>query len=407
MSDSPTPERAPSPFESFARLYAAATPGVVTTVVEASDSWTSDGVRELLAEPAIWGSLSTHGGGPLGAALRQALRRERALVEIRRRHGDAITAVHRLAPSVRGNRLRPAIRLALRGGLLVELRRSGHERVIDLVLREAGAAPDTPVRLRPRGDGSALGMFRTAKGQLAMLRVTMADSAHIRENADALAALEAAGTALAPRLLGRGAVAGAEWSAETMLPGNVRPRLQASLVNDTVTFCASLPGTSRASSLRERMLALAERHERWGPLLRQLADTAVPEPGMLQHGDLWLRNLLAAQGRLSGVVDWETWHPAGVPGTDLLHLVSMNRRGRAREDIGALWNAGVWRSDSFVALARPYWGTLGIELAPTLLEAVGLDWWAGQVLRQRRQSTSPEWVRKNVDGVLKSIGGSP
>ena len=405
MSGSPTPERAPSPFESFARLYAAATPGVVTNVVEASDSWTREGVRELLADPTIWGNLSTHGGGPLGAALRQALRRERALVDIRRRHGDAVV-VHRLAPSVRGNRLRPAIRLALRGGLLVELRRTGHERVIDFVLRDAGAAPDTPVRLRPRGDGSALGMFRTSRGQLAVLRVTMADPAHIRENAAALTALDAAGAALVPRLLGHDAVAEAEWSAETLLPGNVRPRLQAPLVNDTVAFCAGLPRTSRASSLRERMLALAERHERWGPLLRQLADAAVPEPGVLQHGDLWLRNLLAAQGRLSGVVDWETWHPAGVPGTDILHLISMNRRGRAREGIGALWSAGVWRSDAFVALARPYWDTLGIELAPTLLEAVALDWWAAQILRHHRHSTSPEWVRKNVDDVLESIGGS-
>lgn len=399
VDDGPT---SPSPFASFARLYAPAAGGGETRLIEAGDAWNAEELHGLGAAPAIWGNLSTHGGGPIGAAIRHAVRRERALRRLRRVEGAV--AVHRLAPSARSDRLRPAIRGALRSGLLVEINARGRERVVDLVLRDAGAPPGPSVHLRPRADGSALAMFRATSGEAVVLRVTTANPTAIRENAAGLAALESASVPDVPRLRGQGRTAGAEWTTETRLAGRIPPRIESSVLDATVAFCGALPRQARATSLDERLLRLAGRHDRWATLLRAMAGSRPSLPGILQHGDLWLRNLLVEREGLSGVIDWETWHPSGVPGADLLQLVAMDRRRRARQGIGALWASGVWRSDEFVGLATPYWRRLGIDVDEPLLEAVGLDWWAGQVLRHERLSGSADWVRDNVDRVLRTFG---
>ena len=58
---------------------------------------------------------------------------------------------------------------------------------------------------------------------------------------------------------------------------------------------------------------------------------------MARHGDLWSGNLLVAGRRLTGVLDWDAWHPAAVPGTDLLHLVATEQAHRTRHSLGSVW----------------------------------------------------------------------
>ena len=396
-----------SVFESVARLFAAATPGVDTTVIEAGESWGLGPLRERVDGVTVWGNLPAIGRGSLRHAVGRAVRREWALRELQRRHREAIDGIHRLPPIVRRSRLPPAIRFALRGGLLVELAREPHPRVIDLVAREAGAPPGQPIRLRPSVDGSALSRVESLDRRSLALRVAaLGGRRDPGRNAEALVALERADVRSTPRLDGRGVTAGASWTTETWLPGRLTTKLGAGLVRDVIAFCATLPQHDESTALRDRVLNLGERFPRWAALAMQLAERTVTSQGILQHGDFWIGNLLVDHGRLSGVVDWDTWHPAGVPGVDLLQLVAMDRRSRSREDIGDLWCGGLWRSAEFVSAAQPYWRALGITVTDEFLEMLGLDWWSGQVFKRQSQALRPDWVEANIDRVLESIGGS-
>lgn len=407
MSSTTDERLRPSAFARFARLFAPVDPTVMTTVIDAGTDWRID-PEDAGEAPTIWGGLTTHGRSSLTAAMARALRRERALMALRRRRGAAISEVHRLRPSVRGSRLAPAVRMALRSGLLVEMGRGEHDRVIDLVLEAAGSQRSRRVVLRPSVDGSGIAQIMARDGRQVVLRVASADEAgaRIERNADALLALEAAAVGQAPRLVGRGVVAGAIWTTEERLAGRLVSRLSPQLIGDAVEFVRTLPRRGTATSLSERLRTMAGHHPDHGPLLTQLEESAHGWPGAAQHGDLWLRNVLVVRRRLSGVVDWETWHPAGIPGTDILHLTAMEQKSRGTASLGDLWFARPWRSDAFIGRARPYWAAMDLDVDDALLEAVGLDWWTAQVVRYQRLGMPPEWIDGNVHRVLDAIGGT-
>jgi hypothetical protein len=126
----------------------------------------------------------------------------------------------------------------------------------------------------------------------------------------------------------------------------------------------------------------------------------------MRHGDLWKGNLLVERGILSGVVDWDAWHPAAVPGTDLLHLVAMEEMvGRGRS-LGEVWLERPWTRPAFRAATARYWRELGITLDPEILEAVGWGWWANQVawglVRLPELADDEQWLDRNVHVVMNA-----
>ncbi len=399
-----------SVFESVAHLYVAADELVRSVVLEAGESWSLD--ADALETPgvAVWGNTPSNGRS-MSLMLRWAARRELSLRRLRSSVGSfAVRNVHRLPPPRRAGRTRNTLRSTLLGGLIVELAAGGrHARVIDAVAAAAGAVSPIDVRLRPSRDGSALARLGGADGVPFELRVAaLGGRKEPARNADALTALESAAVALVPRLYGRGEIAGASWTSESVLDGVITRHLTRAIVADVVSLCLQLPRGDLATSLRDRMIRLRDRYPRWGPVATQLAEQATPTAhAVVQHGDLWSGNLLVSGGRLSGVVDWDTWHPAGLPGVDLLHLFSMQLRERTGQDIGALWLSGVWRSPEFLTATSDYWRGLGIRPGPDLLEMIGLDWWAGQVFKRQTFAADPGWVERNIDAVLDAVSGHP
>jgi hypothetical protein len=396
-----------SVFESIAGLFAPAAPDVSTVLREAGPRWRAMPGPLGEADVVLWGNPPAHGGPP-ARLLRWASRRERAL---RRLHSAryALRAVHRLPPAVRGLRPLQPLRAAILGGIVAELYRGApHPRVIDEVLAAARARPRRTIRLRPSRDGSALARVADSSGHPLEMRVAIVGGRKDPgRNADALALLEAEGVALVPRLRARGSTGRASWTVETVLGGERPSRLGRRLHTDVQAFCASLPSADGpAASLRERMLALAERYPRWADLCRQLADHRVPARCVVQHGDLWIGNTLVNRGRLRGVIDWDTWHPRGVPGADLLQLHAMHRRQSTGEEIGDIWSSRLWRSDEFRAATRPYWRALRVEPSGDDLEAVSLDWWSGQLFKRQAFASQPGWVDSNVDRVLALLNGT-
>jgi aminoglycoside phosphotransferase (APT) family kinase protein len=294
---------------------------------------------------------------------------------------------------------------------MVELVR--HERptrVIDEVVAAAGASSLGP-GLRPSGDGSALARLRLIDGERAELRVAPTghpkDPMHGRE---ALIALEAAGLSHVPRPLACGRTSGAVWTTETVLRGRRALRLTQDLIADVADLCVRLPAApTPPRAIRDQLADVTRVFPTLTGRLRAVASAAEAwagdMPAVLLHGDLWLNNLLVRDGRLSGLFDWETWHPAGLPGTDLLNLLAADERSRSGRDVGELLVAGYWRSEAVLDVLRGYFASRGLPFPGSDgLAAIAVGWWASRVAgaldRGGRPTADPVWVRTNLDEPL-------
>src|SRR5262249_7434707 len=145
-----------------------------------------------------------------------------------------------------------------------------------------------------------------------------------------------------PRALGHGRTAGASWSAEGFVPGLRPRRVNPDLARAVARFCVALPRfDGPPSPVEEDLTVTARTFAAWKEeileITRHVLDAVAPLPAVMRHGDLWAGNVLTDGGVLSGVIDWDAWHPSGVAGTDLLHLVATEERRRARRGLGAHW----------------------------------------------------------------------
>lgn len=120
----------------------------------------------------------------------------------------------------------------------------------------------------------------------------------------------------------------------------------------------------------------------------------------LVHGDYWPGNLLEADGRLTGVVDWDSAH-RGPASVDLVHLLLHLRRGSGARSIGEtaadVLVAQPWDDAESAVLARAASGSLDAR-------ATVLLWWldfaAGNLARIPQAATSATWLARNVAVVL-------
>jgi aminoglycoside phosphotransferase (APT) family kinase protein len=126
----------------------------------------------------------------------------------------------------------------------------------------------------------------------------------------------------------------------------------------------------------------------------------------MRHGDLWSGNLLVEGGGLSGMLDWDAWHPAGAPGADLFHLAATEVGLRNRRPMGRMAHGRVWRQEEF-DWTDSYFRALGLNPDPNQLDAIGTAWWAGQAANSVRRdpdlAVDARWVSDNVEAVLSSL----
>jgi hypothetical protein len=409
--------RVPPAFPSLAHLYRPADPTIETAIVEAGERWALPRPPDRGVDVLIWGRLALN-RRPTARSIEYASRREVAVRRLRARPptGFRLTELHRLPPVRRPGAIRRRVRRVSLGGVLAELARREDmpaerpPRVIDAVVIAAGSDAAAP-RLRPSGDGSALARLTLRDGTRAELRV--AKEGHTKDPARghaALVALADAGIELVPRPLGGGVTAGAAWSTETVVPGRHVHALTPGLLADVTSFLATLPaGTSDRRAIDEQLAEVADffpEHAatladiavaagRWGSALRPV----------LVHGDLWLNNIFTTDGRLTAVFDWDTWHPAGLPGTDLLNLLAADARTRTSRDIGQLLSGDYWRRPEVAEALAAYFSARGEPVPDAAgLAAIATGWWAsrmaGALHRATRQIDDPAWRRRNLTDAL-------
>jgi hypothetical protein len=398
-------------FRSLAYLFGPADPGRPSLVVGQDERWSTaiDGTPEV--DVILWGRMPVRGRPDPGVSLR-AVRRELALARLRVRPptGFRVGGIQRLAPVRRPGRFRMAIRDATMAGLVVELVRSDRPwRVIDSVAQAAGSR--LRPRLRPSGDGSALARLTLTDGQAVELRV--AQTGHTKDPLrarGALLALQAAEVAHVPRPVAAGQTAGATWTTETVMAGGHAADLTARLVDDVIGLCTMLPtqgGPARA--ITDNLTTVARVFPHHAEVLEALASSAVAwtssMPAVLEHGDLWLNNLITGDGRLRGLIDWDTWHPAGVPGSDLIALIAAEERRRSKRESGDLLVDDYWRSPVIDDVLGRYFRALSLRRPDTAGRAgVAVGWWAsrvaGSLYRATRPATDRDWVAHNIDAPI-------
>ena len=406
--------RLPDVFPSLAFLFGPADPGVRSTAIEADGRWALPSI-EADVDVVMWGHLARNARPSLGM-VPSAIRREAAIARLRREPpaGLRLAELHRLPPVRRPGRFRGPVRAALLGGVLAELVRGERPaRVIDAVVEAAGAT-SLGSGLRPSGDGSALARLPLADGSHAELRTSrVGHPKDPQRGRAALLALETARVPLVPRPLRAGTTAGAAWATETVLPGGHTTQLTLDLLEEITRHLAGLPGAPMPPSavddqLREVASAFRDRTEALNAVAAAVRRWTASGPSVLTHGDLWLNNVLVTDGHLSGVFDWDGWHPAGVPGTDLLNLLAAEERTRSRRDIGPLLISDYWRSGRVVESLRGYMAARDIAMPDSAgLAAIGVAWWASRIAgsldRGKRPTDDPAWVERNLDRPLERL----
>jgi Phosphotransferase enzyme family len=387
-------------------------------VVRADGDWRPPAGAPAGARGLVWGREPT-AAAARPALARYAWRRERAVRGLRRRPpaGLTVAGVHRWTSRFHRPRLAAAAVWRLREGVVVELARrggGGEPRVLDEAAAAAGVARGVGT-LHIGITGAIVARVVLAAGRPAVLRAgrsgSPADPAHAAAALERLAPL---GLECVPEPVGGGSAGPATWATESQLPGTRPRRLSPELVTAVARFCALLPrGVGPPASFGEDLDALATWLPAFEPALDEVRDRAAPVlarlPAVLGHGDLWAANLLVADGRLRGVVDWDGWHPSSVPGVDLLHLVGIARAFAGHGTIGEVVREQPWRDPLLARAAASYWAALEVEPSPEVLEVVALAWWAARL--HRELSRAPDdarhaaWLRRHVVPVLGEPAG--
>ena len=386
-------------------------------LVEAKRSWRLDASRTASgADVLLWGH-APFPNAPLAVSIVSALWRELQVLRLRKftPFGLRVRHVHRLSPPLlRAGLITGKLRVALLSGALVEMSSSPDlPRVLDEAARAAGST-EPAARLRLGSGGGVLLASRSAEGRPVLIRIGgPRGSREIMSAADALEHLASKGSLQVPQLLRKGETYGATWSVESMLAGQRPRRLKPHLIGELARFCWALPEADGLPEAPGEDLVLIARHF---PRLAKSLDAVtkaieagLPQaPGVMRHGDLWAGNLLIENGALSGVVDWDAWHPSGVPGADLLYAVVAEQWMQSRRRLGEIWLSRPWRSQAFSEVATPYWRHRNIEPTPAVLDAVGLSAWASQVAtslaRSPQLASSPRWTHNNVVSVVEGVG---
>jgi Ser/Thr protein kinase RdoA (MazF antagonist) len=251
-------------------------------------------------------------------------------------------------------------------------------------------------------------------GTLAELRVSRVG--HTKDpgrGREALLALAAADVPLVPKPLGGGTTAGAAWATESVLTGEHVHALTPDLLGQVTRFLAALPaGLPDRRAVDDQLVEVAGVFPEHAPALAHVAAAVArwgeAVPPVLIHGDMWLNNVFITDDRLSGVFDWDTWHPAGLPGTDVLNLLAANVRTQQGRDIGPLFVDDYWRSPEVRDALRAYFDARGMPFPDAAgLAAIAVGWWAsrmaGSLHRARRDVDDPAWTRANIVDVLAKI----
>jgi aminoglycoside phosphotransferase (APT) family kinase protein len=297
------------------------------------------------------------------------------------------------------------------------------ERAVAEAEREAGR-PLEPTWPLPRAGSMVL------LSAIGVLRVALGPGGHrIDAQKAALSALAAHGpptvvTERTPMILADGRTGLVRWSLEQRLRGNPAPHaLDRAMLDECRAFLVSLHalgdgdgdgdrgGTGTAARQAEVVADVLPERARAGlrAAARRMDEQLAGVTLGFGHGDFCTSNLLVADGRLAGVVDWEGAGGGRLPLLDFIHLHLLTvSRANVYE-----WGGAVVRyllptaRDGGSALGVDVWRRLGIPTTSGQLDAYAGAYWLDRVSYQlelyveRRRDRL--WIERNVEQVVEAL----
>jgi aminoglycoside phosphotransferase (APT) family kinase protein len=127
------------------------------------------------------------------------------------------------------------------------------------------------------------------------------------------------------------------------------------------------------------------------------------------HGDLWFGNaMLSTDGSaVTGLVDWTSSLPSGLPAVDMAHLMISSRAIASGRDEGMAAARLLDGRDPLTAFERELLDQHGAGLSDVIrLEDLVLLAWlqhVGHVLGGSKLRLPRLWLRRNVDPVLALV----
>jgi aminoglycoside phosphotransferase (APT) family kinase protein len=220
---------------------------------------------------------------------------------------------------------------------------------------------------------------------------------------------------------GRGRRKLVDWSVERRLPGRTpRPQLAPALVDDCVDFLVDLhsstaapaPAASSGIVSRAEVVAAACQAEEARVLARLAAEAEHRLAGFPRgfgHGDFYRGNLLVEEGRLVGVVDWDTATPESVPYLDLFHLRVFSEQRPADHRWGAVVTEYLLplAQSGGDRVMREYGRRIGVEASAAELEALVVAYWVDRLAYQlgtvADRLVRERWLTENVHRAVRVL----
>ena len=251
------------------------------------------------------------------------------------------------------------------------------------------------------GSGGGLRQFGVWHNTPALLRLGVIDTPgdptrHFR-------ALELIDRPEVPAALASGTIDDVRWTIESVIDGSSVNPIPLELIEQVDSFLAGLPRSSEPiDSIGSSVAVLSSAGAgddvvRVGNVVAEMASTL---PATFSHGDLWSGNLLFHKGRLAGVIDWDSWLPRAVPGTDLLHLKAEEIRRKRGVSYGELVIEEFWAAPEIADMTARHLRGLDVAWDERLQATIGRAWWlaatAGALRRSPALANDDEWMARNV-----------
>lgn len=283
----------------------------------------------------------------------------------------------------------------LAGALYVQL---PHNSPIDSIRRQEEFVPADHPRV---GSGGGLHQIGTRHGRAVLLRLgsieTSGDPGRHYE------ALQAIIRPVVPAALATGTRDMVRWTLEEFVGGRRVDTLTEAMIEQVSGFLCDLPRTTEPITAIESSASVLASVTTAADIkgVATIIDEATRSlPAVVAHGDLWSGNLLFHRGKLTGIVDWDSWLERAVPGTDLLHLRAEEIRRSGGMTYGDLVAEGFWARPDVAGLIGTYMHRFGIPWDGRLLPIIGWAWWltstAGALTRSPALAGDDEWMSKNV-----------
>ena len=403
----------------LAALASRLTPGGVLAVALAQPAEPPDRVtirhrmKDALRRPAV-------ATGVVVRARQVEARLEKVGLDVERLAAGELSRAHSLGAGTRAVRLPRAMIVV---GRSQPSRGSVLEAALEAVESELSCA--RPVSATVRGSGALLVDLAASEGARWMLRLGTGAGARLMVSAERNvgALTERAPAAVRDRIppqLAVGVLRWARYSVEPKAAGRVPRYLKPRLWREALEFLIALRHDANRpwapGSLSPLVATLSPHVDALGQ--QTLVDVAQRLDQRLEgvtlgwaHGDLWPGNLLAHNGRLTAVLDWDSASPHALPLLDMFHLIAWGERRYRPLSLGAFCESALWplAQDGGDQRIRSYCEATGTPRDAETLEALAQAYWLVRAAREvgtfADRAKRPAWMEANVHRPLAALAG--